>query len=278
MKHGEIVLELTLKDEPSRLFRLWRSTISCATPVSASVAILKRGRSRWDWSPDFYFSPITPTERKLADVSLAQNLERLRADEIANTSQLHDLLWNWLSFKRENPVLHAEMPMARVSVILKGSADAVVEVLEGAYDLSSLYTSRFHLGFRCGQPNLIQTRIPFGIERLNDIPSCLAEMETCKNVLGQNQLSDFKLLLTRISRVYAKRAEDRRRKLRALAFEAIRDEANGWLQVGRRGDDAPIRTVEDNFAYECNTFWLKQKLKAREKQKRQYVWRASASG
>jgi hypothetical protein len=124
MKHGEIVLELTLKDEPSRLFRLWRSTISCATPVSASVAILKRGRSRWDWSPDFYFSPITPTERKLADVSLAQNLERLRADEIANTSQLHDLLWNWLSFKRENPVLHAEMPMARVSVILKGSADA----------------------------------------------------------------------------------------------------------------------------------------------------------
>jgi hypothetical protein len=48
---------------------------------------------------------VTRSERKLADMSLSAMSLKLEAGEIEHAVRLHDILWDWLSYRRKDPVL-----------------------------------------------------------------------------------------------------------------------------------------------------------------------------
>jgi hypothetical protein len=96
VKSGDIISKLSIGDEPNRLFMLARSVFPGVVPDTGGVTIIRPRRGRWDY-PHIGFASITRTERKLADVSLAQECEKMSADENEVAAALHDVLWDWLS-------------------------------------------------------------------------------------------------------------------------------------------------------------------------------------
>jgi hypothetical protein len=249
LKHGDVIAQITMSAEPSRLLRFWRSTLRDAQPESASVVIRKRNRSYWS-SSDFYLNSVTRSERKLADMSSA---------EIEHAARLHDILWGWLSCRQEDPALDEAMPFMHVSVKMSGPAETVISQLDAMHDLTPLHSVQFQVAFLQGRPPTVQARTPKLMETSADLPMMLRDIETYRQ-MADGQVAVLKALGQRLAILYRARAEVRRRDLQRLAREVLGERANEWLTTPTYRP-SPIQDVERSFNLDME--W-----------QRDYAWRA----
>ena len=269
MKHGDVIAQITMSAEPSRLLRFWRSTLRDAQPESASVVIRKRNRSYWS-SSDFYLNSVTRSERKLADMSLSALSPKLDAAEIEQAARLHDILWGWLSCRREDPALDEAMPFMHLSVKMSGPAETVISQLEAMHDLTPLHSVQFQVAFLQGRPPTVQARTPKLMETSADLPMMLRDIETYRQ-MAEGQVAVLKALGQRLAILYRARAEVRRRDLQRLAREVLGERANEWLTTPTYRP-SPIQDVERSFNLDME--WLECQKKLTPKPKRDYAWRA----
>ena len=273
MRHGDIIAQITMSAEPSRLFRFWRSTLRDAQPESAAVTIRKRNKSRFDCSPDFHLTSVTRSERKLADMSLSAMSLKLEAEEIEHAVRLHDILWDWLSYRRKDPVLDEAMPFIDVGVTMSGPAETVISQLETMHDLTPLFSVQFQVAFLQGRPTTVQARTPKSMETSADLATMLQDIETYRQRMAEGQAATLKALGQRLAVLYRERAKARRRALQSLASEALGECANEWLTTPEYSQPSPIQDVERTHSFNWNMEWL-ERQKRTQKPKREYAWRA----
>jgi hypothetical protein len=199
LQHGDIIAQITMSAEPSRLFRFWRSTLRDAQPESAAVTIRKRNKSRFDCSPDFHLTSVTRSERKLADMSLSAMSLKLEAGEIEHAVRLHDILWDWLSYRRKDPVLDDAMPFIDVGVTMSGPAETVISQLETMHDLTPLFSVQFQVAFLQGRPTTVQARTPKSMETSADLATMLQDIETYRQRMAEGQAATLKALGQRLA-------------------------------------------------------------------------------
>lgn len=274
MEHGDLYARITMSDEPSRLFRFWRSTLSEAQPESASVTIKKRNRPWHDWrSPDFYLHAVNSTERKLADISLSDLSLQLTSEEIEQASRLNDILWRWVGSRRETPVLDEPMPHMSVSATLFGPAAAVVPQIEALHDLEPLWEVRFLVAFTQGRPPAVDARTPNPMRASADFGPMMDEVATYAHMLAPGQEETLRDLGRRLAKLYRKRGDERRRKLQSVAAEVLGDEASEWLTTARFSRASPVHSVE-TVAFHSHMAFLESRRRRTQRPKRTHAWRA----
>jgi hypothetical protein len=253
---------------------LARSTFPNIVPDAGSVTIIKQRRSRWDDSPDFYLASITHSERKLADMSLAALSIQMTAEENGIAASLNDILWLWLSGRTSIPRYEKVAPFAAVTLLFSGPAEDIVAGVETLINLEPVSSIGIGPAFLQGEPRRPEIRWLLDLGSTADVASARADFRTWNGPVPPEAVESVDRLLTRVSKVYGRRADMRRSELRRLATAALGDGADEWLhKPGGYGKASPLASVEETYQYEDDLQWLKE---AKPKPRSRYrSWRAS---
>lgn len=259
MKHGDINAKFSLRGEPSRVFRLWRSTLQASTPIAAGVTILKRQpRLREGYASRAAFHEITRSERKLADMSLSTGANWLGADEIADTRKLHDLLWAWLSDlgPRTIPALEHEMPYMAVRVTFRGEAQPILDQLDALTDIEVLAQISLSPVYLQDRPRVAKARELGAISSRGEARAAFESAAVFQRELADGQHEELQSLFGRVERLFQKKAAGRVHLLQRLARGALGHRAASWLTTKDGLHPAPIDTVE-RYDYETHVRYLR---------------------
>ena len=112
---------------------------------------------------------------------------KLEAGEIEHAVRLHDILWDWLSYRRKDPVLDDAMPFIDVGVTMSGPAETVISQLETMHDLTPLFSVQFQVAFLQGRPTTVQARTPKSMETSADLATMLQDIETYRQRMAEGQ-------------------------------------------------------------------------------------------
>jgi hypothetical protein len=274
VKHGDIQVRLSLHGEPQKLLTYWRA-LPDLLPNTASVTILKMNkkaaRSPWwsDFDANFYFEPMTRTEKKRAELSISDKALSMTASEIEIARHLTGTLYEWISGRGGLPVLNQPIMSARLTLRVEGSP-SLVGIIEGFGDPEVLSATTVGAVYTQGEPRHPDVR---WLPDLKGIDKTLAleDLKHFESSLAEGQASEVRRMIDRIGSVFRKALGSRKAKLNKRLTEVM-GYGVGLEINGRSITDAMI----EGYQYDEIMRWLDGEAK-RQKPPKDKIrsWRAT---
>jgi hypothetical protein len=124
--HGSINVEVQLSGRPTELFPLIHNYFPQVSLCRANVAPMKYFRSFWQrnssWH-EFWLHGITPTEMKLADISLGRVADLFTSEQIKVAEELNRLLFRVLQKVERLPDSYPESADVALGLTFDGEPD-----------------------------------------------------------------------------------------------------------------------------------------------------------
>jgi hypothetical protein len=229
--HGSINIEVHLSGRPTELFPLIHNYFPQASLCRANVAPMKYFRSfeqrNSSWH-EFSLHGITPTEMKLADISLGRAADLFTPAQIKVAEELNRLLFRVLQKVERLPDSYPESADVAVGITLDGDPDNTTPGLRIISNPEAVSWTRIQSYYQVGPGMPVVSRwLP---DLLTGRPQqCLDEVKLFSRSLGVSHQKTLESVIEEVALFYRKRIRIRQQRIASLAHQVLGAEADAWL-------------------------------------------------